>query len=222
MRDHRTCKGWHLPRPEGRACTCSLPFIHHSVCWRTAQRVLALANAMTPVSRFWLQTSGAGNARLALSERRTASKRPATMSKRCQTGVRTSSTREFPGRFARQMVPATPLSPAPHSSQPTFSPKIPLNSPTNPQISPKRPHLFWRKLLSLPPRGAWIEILPTAMVRPCARSRSPHGERGLKYNGKCATCTKIVAPPTGAWIEIQVLPIIKRAAKCRSPTGSVD
>ena len=34
---------------------------------------------------------------------------------------------------------------------------------------------------SLPPRGAWIEILTTYPDSLFFDSRSPHGERGLKY-----------------------------------------
>ena len=34
---------------------------------------------------------------------------------------------------------------------------------------------------SLPTRGAWIEMWVKAMQRGCPMVRSPHGERGLKY-----------------------------------------
>ena len=34
--------------------------------------------------------------------------------------------------------------------------------------------------LSLPARGAWIEILTSALATLSTDSRSPHGERGLK------------------------------------------
>ena len=33
---------------------------------------------------------------------------------------------------------------------------------------------------SLPPRGAWIEILPIGAANMTRSRRSPHGERGLK------------------------------------------
>ena len=36
------------------------------------------------------------------------------------------------------------------------------------------------KLMSLPARGAWIEIAKTVMSSSATPSRSPHGERGLK------------------------------------------
>ena len=47
--------------------------------------------------------------------------------------------------------------------------------------------------LSLPVRGAWVEIMPLGMVVPTTNGRSPCGERGLKFvvvfchcqNGKC-------------------------------------
>ena len=54
-------------------------------------------------------------------------------------------------------------------------------------------------LLSLPPRGAWIEICQGA-ISPCdSARRSPRGERGLK--SRCApTCRAAppVAPPAGS------------------------
>ena len=57
---------------------------------------------------------------------------------------------------------------------------------------------------SLPARGAWIEITENKdnILAPC--SRSPHGERGLKYSP-----SKVFAgiggslPARGAWIEIK-------------------
>ena len=36
-------------------------------------------------------------------------------------------------------------------------------------------------LLSLPARGAWIEIPTQTEKQSCPTCRSPHGERGLKY-----------------------------------------
>ena len=35
--------------------------------------------------------------------------------------------------------------------------------------------------MSLPPRGAWIEILHHFRLYEYRQGRSPHGERGLKY-----------------------------------------
>ena len=34
---------------------------------------------------------------------------------------------------------------------------------------------------SLPPRGAWIEMAPPSAILILSFSRSPHGERGLKW-----------------------------------------
>ena len=59
------------------------------------------------------------------------------------------------------------------------------------------------QVLSLPPRGAWIEILSRLSVRRDVIGRSPHGERGLKL---CLTLYQklmvMSLPPRGAWIEI--------------------
>ena len=56
---------------------------------------------------------------------------------------------------------------------------------------------------SLPPRGAWIEILiydGDIAERLC---RSPHGERGLKLLLILAFPFAVLSlPPRGAWIEI--------------------
>ena len=60
-------------------------------------------------------------------------------------------------------------------------------------------------LLSLPVRGAWIEmawVMGSAWVTDC---RSPCGERGLKYqqgNRDCLPARSL--PVRGAWIEIEV------------------
>ena len=52
---------------------------------------------------------------------------------------------------------------------------------------------------SLPPRGAWIEIdiyLERKLVK---NGRSPHGERGLKYlQNILLLLSRLVAPPTGS------------------------
>ena len=52
--------------------------------------------------------------------------------------------------------------------------------------------------LSLPPRGAWIEISvePETGGQQCRRS--PHGERGLKYLHPVKVRNGGVAPPTGS------------------------
>ena len=52
---------------------------------------------------------------------------------------------------------------------------------------------------SLPPRGAWIEILAEQESRLQLYGRSPHGERGLKFDdGVLITGQGEVAPPTGS------------------------
>ena len=52
---------------------------------------------------------------------------------------------------------------------------------------------------SLPPRGAWIEIICGTLPPEGSRSRSPHGERGLKSSiGRTGRQTIEVAPPTGS------------------------
>ena len=52
---------------------------------------------------------------------------------------------------------------------------------------------------SLPPRGAWIEIVAFGGVEAEKPRRSPHGERGLKFSGTDdIKVTVWVAPPTGS------------------------
>ena len=56
---------------------------------------------------------------------------------------------------------------------------------------------------SLPTRGAWIEIIPSAERATDYYSRSPHGERGLKCIVTILTVFLAASLPTrGAWIEI--------------------
>ena len=62
------------------------------------------------------------------------------------------------------------------------------------------------ELLSLPSRGAWIEIRSefAAYSRPLGRSL--HGERGLKYKfRKYWKIRQMSLPSRGAWIEIAYL-----------------
>ena len=64
--------------------------------------------------------------------------------------------------------------------------------------------LYALAVLSLPLRGAWIEMqIPKAQI---SRSvcRSPCGERGLKYSGlrECGQQAESL-PLRGAWIEIE-------------------
>ena len=56
---------------------------------------------------------------------------------------------------------------------------------------------------SLPSRGAWIEIAYCINEAKVADSRSPHGERGLKWSvDKSVIICPQSLPSRGAWIEI--------------------
>ena len=57
---------------------------------------------------------------------------------------------------------------------------------------------------SLPSRGAWIEIAKPKAASRWTSSRSPHGERGLKYAAKVDLNRSDAEslPSRGAWIEI--------------------
>ena len=77
--------------------------------------------------------------------------------------------------------------------------------------------------MSLPPRGAWIEIgrpLPGDRWR---KGRSPHGERGLKFcpSRRGSLCFRSL-PPRGAWIEIKIQTVTAIRYLVAPPTGSVD
>ena len=58
--------------------------------------------------------------------------------------------------------------------------------------------------VSLPARGAWIEICAFPYPHPDQLSRSLRGERGLKYTG-CNPVNRYLLslPARGAWIEIE-------------------
>ena len=57
--------------------------------------------------------------------------------------------------------------------------------------------------LSLPVRGAWIEIYIWTNKTLSKFRRSPCGERGLKYNGVSTRFQRLLSLPVrGAWIEI--------------------
>ena len=73
---------------------------------------------------------------------------------------------------------------------------------------------------SLPARGAWIEIENEFTVAGPGCSRSPRGERGLKYRLHAYTTTiQRSLPARGAWIEIlPVAQAVSRLAR-RSPRG---
>ena len=77
--------------------------------------------------------------------------------------------------------------------------------------------------MSLPVRGAWIEIRKYCNTRPLRLGRSPCGERGLKYRiGLNIVRSHPSLPVRGAWIEIlrvgHNLPVIDVAPRA----GSVD
>ena len=78
---------------------------------------------------------------------------------------------------------------------------------------------FW----SLPPRGAWIEMISPTKQTITKKSRSPHGERGLKYRRFLKHRLQAVSlPPRGAWIEICEVSVICPFDYVAPPTGSVD
>ena len=75
--------------------------------------------------------------------------------------------------------------------------------------------------VSLPPRGAWIEIDKVMEYAENAYSRSPHGERGLKYRLIAETFIPNPSlPPRGAWIEILGLPIGEKLDRSLPPRGA--
>ena len=57
--------------------------------------------------------------------------------------------------------------------------------------------------MSLPVRGAWVEIGYSAIITERWTCRSPCGERGLKCNEVDGNCYKHLSLPVrGAWVEI--------------------
>ena len=59
-----------------------------------------------------------------------------------------------------------------------------------------------RYVMSLPMRGAWIEIWISTMQPEIAFGRSPCGERGLKFVGEFTSANAETSlPMRGAWIE---------------------
>ena len=73
--------------------------------------------------------------------------------------------------------------------------------------------------LSLPMRGAWIEMHLALRFSHHWQCRSPCGERGLKSPRKCLVCGKELSlPMRGAWIEIRIA-LVLLWASCRSPCG---
>ena len=52
-------------------------------------------------------------------------------------------------------------------------------------------------LQSLPPRGAWIEIMLSMLLISFLSSRSPRGERGLKLKALAVMLTIVCRSPRG-------------------------
>ena len=78
-------------------------------------------------------------------------------------------------------------------------------------------------LLSLPPRGAWIEMPPPWRSRPSSTSLPPRGawiEISTKTIMSGSRTTSL--PPRGAWIEIGSSASACRFQSVAPPTGSVD
>ena len=74
--------------------------------------------------------------------------------------------------------------------------------------------------MSLPARGAWIEMTDLIVSVPGANRRSPQGERGLKYLQPAQRpAGQESLPARGAWIEIPLMrPCVARSMG-RSPQG---
>ncbi len=78
------------------------------------------------------------------------------------------------------------------------------------------------KRLSLPAWGAWIEMQTQYLIHH-AICRSPHGERGLKYNQHLGDPVAILSLPAwGAWIEIPAVAIAWSISAVAPRMGSVD
>ena len=74
--------------------------------------------------------------------------------------------------------------------------------------------------MSLPARGAWIEMLHISSNPLICSRRSPHGERGLKFASMCCVATsKSSLPARGAWIEITYVSDQYDDLMRRSPHG---
>ena len=75
------------------------------------------------------------------------------------------------------------------------------------------------KQMSLPLRGAWIEI-GVAVLTQVPSSRSPCGERGLKFFLSLSVCYRSLSLPLrGAWIEMTNCPSSISKYPSRSPCG---
>ena len=74
--------------------------------------------------------------------------------------------------------------------------------------------------MSLPTRGAWIEIRCSEINTAFISCRSPHGERGLKLLSSLFQLISHQSLPTrGAWIEIKFFYRVDHAVLSRSPHG---
>ncbi len=78
-----------------------------------------------------------------------------------------------------------------------------------------------RQTLSLPARGAWVEI-PQPGYDIARKRRSPHGERGLKSTIPTSNPPLLSSlPARGAWVEIYCEGEEDRDAQVAPRTGSV-
>ena len=78
-------------------------------------------------------------------------------------------------------------------------------------------------MMSLPSRGAWIEIyLPPSRLN-LRNGRSPRGERGLKFQGQKVVHFRVRSLPSrGAWIEIATAWSLSSWSTVAPLAGSVD
>ena len=74
---------------------------------------------------------------------------------------------------------------------------------------------------SLPVRGAWIEINQDGLRARNRRSRSPCGERGLKYRpAHGVVVVGVSLPVRGAWIEMRLLNLTPEEIKSLPVRGA--
>ena len=65
-----------------------------------------------------------------------------------------------------------------------------------------------------------LKLVDDGEVKVVAKGRSPHGERGLKWEiSGIAPCYRQSLPPRGAWIEIPLFSLPDRRDIRRSPHG---
>ena len=76
--------------------------------------------------------------------------------------------------------------------------------------------------MSLPARGAWVEICIYGKRWTPDGSRSPHGERGLKYASELTGIPRVKSlPARGAWVEMRTACWSWRGPRVAPRTGSV-